>query len=97
MLANLIDPEPSDTRWLVLKRRGTKRLPSTSRDKNVAHFIAWRIENGEQMKNAKQDARAHFKIAEATVNRAWSKYGKDMTDEVRVTLADLKKGYIPRR
>jgi hypothetical protein len=96
MLANLIDPEPSDTRWLLLKRRGTKRLPVTIRDRKVAYFIAWRIENGEQMKNAKQDARVHFKISEATVNRAWSKHGKDMTDDVRVTLANLKK-YIPRR
>jgi hypothetical protein len=78
MLANLIDPEPSDTEELLLKRRGKKRLPSTFRDRKVAYFIAWRIENGEPMKNAKQDARVHFKIAEATVNRAWSKHGKDI-------------------
>jgi hypothetical protein len=39
---------------------------------------------------------AHFKISKATLNRAWSKYGKAMTEKAKLTLAELKKPYIPR-
>jgi hypothetical protein len=98
MLANLIDTEfCGHPREFRLKRRGKTRLSASIRDHEVAHFIAWRVETGMLMKNAKADAMDHFKITKATMNRAWSKYGKDMTDQARLTLAELKKGHIPRR
>jgi hypothetical protein len=101
MLANLVDPEAGDTRAILLMRRTRARLPASIRDHDIAYFIAWRVENGTAMKVAKLDAqdyakeRFNKKISVTTVNRAWSKHGKDMRGQVRRTLADLKKGYIP--
>jgi hypothetical protein len=97
MLANLIDPEPSDARELLMVRRRKARLPASIRDHDIAYFIAWRLENGIAMKAARMDAIDHFKISAATMNRAWGKYGKNMIYQVRRTLAELKKGYIPQR
>jgi len=96
MLANLFDTEFYGPRELFLKRRGKARLPASIRDHEVAHFIAWRVETGMPMKNAKADATAHFKVSKSTLNRAWSKYGKAMTEKARLTLAELKKPYVPR-
>lgn len=97
MLANLIDTEfCGHPREVLFKRRDKVRLSASIRDHDVAYYIAWRVETGKLMKNAKKDAEAHFKIAKATVNRAWRKHGKAMTEKVRLTLAELKKPYVPR-
>ena len=100
LLANLIDVESRDPRELCFTRRGRTRQPTSIRDFNIAYFVAWRIETGEPMKNAKVDAMEHFKkgdakISKATVNRAWSKHGPAMTDHVRGILCALKKPYVP--
>jgi hypothetical protein len=97
LLANLVDTDAREPREFLIKRRGTARLPASKRDHDVAYFIAWRVQNRELMKNAKTDASVHFKIAKATVNRAWRKHRKAMTDRVRRLLAELKKPYIPHR
>jgi hypothetical protein len=97
MLASLIDTEfCGHPREFCLKRRGKVRLPASMRDHEIAHFIAWRAETGMPKKNAKADAMAHFNISKSTLNRAWSKYGKAMTDKARLTLAELQKPYVPR-
>jgi hypothetical protein len=97
MLANLIDTDfCGHPREFCLKRRGKMRLPASIRDHEVAHFIAWRVETGMPMKNAKADAMAYFKVSNSTLNRAWSRYGKAMTEKAKLTLAELKKPYVPR-
>ena len=96
MLANLIDTEPFVARQLVMKHRGRTRLPASIRDHDVAYFIAWRVEQRMPMKAAKADALTHFKISNATMNRAWSKYGKETTEQVRRTLTNLRKMDLSR-
>ena len=96
MLANLIDTEPFVARQLVMKHRGRTRLPASIRDHDVAYFIAWRVEQRMPMKAAKADALTHFKISNATMNRAWSKYGKETTEQVRRTLTGLRKMDLSR-
>lgn len=101
MLANLIDSESRNARELCFKRRGTTRRPQSIRDHDIAYFIAWQLETGKPMKNAKEDATDRFKkgkakISKATVNRAWRKHGAAMTDRARVILAKLKEPYTPR-
>ena len=96
MLANLVDPQLADTRELLLKRRSKVRLPASIRDHDVAYFIAFRVENGKPMKVAKADALAHFDISTATMNRAWSKHGREMRRQAKLLLAELKKGYASR-
>lgn len=96
LLANLIDTDSRDVRIICLKRRSKARLPS-ARDYDIAYFIAWKVEAGQPMKNAKDDAAKHFKVAKATMNRAWGKHGKAMRGRVHRILSELKKPYIPRR
>ena len=100
MLANLIDIESQNPRELFFRRRRKTRLPASIRDYDIAYFVAWRHENGKLLKNAKEDARDHFKrgnakVSISTVNRAWRKHGAAMREQVRVILAKLKEPYIP--
>lgn len=101
LLANLIDVESRDPRELCFKRRSKKRQPESIRDYDIAYFIAWRVETGKLMKNAKADALVRFsegksKVSKSTVNRAWGKYGAAQRDRVRIILAKLQEPYRPR-
>jgi hypothetical protein len=70
LLANLIDAESRDPRQLCFKRRGTTRQPASIRDYDIAYFIAWQVETGKLMKNAKADAMDLFKMGEAKLSKA---------------------------